>query len=64
MQNVRLGRPIGTRDGHAVGSDRKKVQFGLYPDDIATLKRLENTLNISKSGVVRYAIERLNADKS
>lgn len=64
MNNVKLGRPIGVREGHGKGSNRKKVQIGLYPDDIKILNKLENIMDISKSGVVRYALEKVYADKS
>ena len=61
----KLGRPAGLRAGQKV-SERKNVTFGFYPEDIQRLNKLEETLNISQAGVVRYAIERLeqNANKS
>lgn len=56
MKSVKLGRPSGIRDGHGVGSSRKKVQIGLYPDDISKLIKLEEKYNVSRSEIVRMAL--------
>jgi hypothetical protein len=55
----KVGRPVGSRDGSNL-SERSKVQIGLYPEDEAHLNRLGRALNLSRSGVVRYALEKLN----